>query len=235
MKLAPKSGPATDSKNAPAGIPELIAALATSSPVVRKKAREALVALGGPAVPALIQLLSHGQPHVRWEAAKALGAIADPIAASALVNALKDRDGDVRWLAAEGLAALGRDALQPLLAALMEQSDRDWLCEGAHHVCRALLKEKGLALILRPLLAALEEHEPPLTAPAAAYAALSRLREMSCGRQRMAPRDSGRRRGDAESFKHQDHLDRILSEAQHRVDSAVAASKATPGKKEGSR
>ena len=28
------------------------------------------------------------------------------------------------------------------------------------HVCRALLKEKGLALILRPLLAALEEHEP---------------------------------------------------------------------------
>ena len=157
--------------NSTAGIPELIAALATSSPVARKKAREALVALGGPAVPALIQLLSHGQPHVRWEAAKALGAIADPIAASALVNALKDRDGDVRWLAAEGLAALGRDALQPLLAALMEQSDRDWLCEGAHHVCRALLKKKGLAPILRPLLAALDEHEPTLTAPAAAYAA----------------------------------------------------------------
>ena len=41
-------------------------------------------------MPALIQLLSHRQPHVRWEAAKALGAVADPIAAFALVNALKD-------------------------------------------------------------------------------------------------------------------------------------------------
>ena len=143
MKPASKSGPAGGSKNAPAGIPELIAALASSSPVARKKAREALVALGGPAVPTLIQLLSHRQPHVRWEAAKALGAIADPIAASALVNALEDRDGDVRWLAAEGLAALGRDALQPLLAALMERSDRDWLCEGAHHVCRASSRRRG--------------------------------------------------------------------------------------------
>ena len=53
MKPTSKSGPAADSKNASAGIPELIAALATSSPVARKKAREALVALGGPAVPAL--------------------------------------------------------------------------------------------------------------------------------------------------------------------------------------
>ena len=48
-----------------------------------------------------------------------------------------------------------------------------------------------------------------------------------------APRDSGRegRRGDAESFKHQDHLDRILSEAQHRVDSAVAAARRRPARK----
>jgi HEAT repeat protein len=161
------------------GIPELIAALASSSPVARKKAREALMALGGPAVPALIQLLSHRQPHVRWEAAKALGAIADPIAASALVNALEDRDGDVRWPAAEGLVALGRDALQPLLTALMERSERDWLSEGAHHVCRALVKRKGLAPILRPLLAVLEGHEREFAEPAAAYAALSRLRDSS--------------------------------------------------------
>ena len=41
---------------------------------------------------------------------QAIGGIADPIAASALVSALDDPDGDVRWLAAEGLAALGRDA-----------------------------------------------------------------------------------------------------------------------------
>jgi hypothetical protein len=179
MKPALKSGRAGASKNAPAGIPELTAALASSNPVARKKAREALVALRGPAVPALIQLLSHRQSHVRWEAAKALGAVADPIAASALVNALEDRDGDVRWLAAEGLVALGRNALQTLLAALMERSKRDWSCEGAHHICHALVKKKGFAPILRPLLAVLDEHECEFAVPAAAYAALSRLRDSS--------------------------------------------------------
>ena len=122
MTPASKSGTVAASKKTPTGIPELIAALASPSPVARRKAREALVALGKPAVPSLIQLLSHRKPHVRWEAAKALGGIADPIAAFALVNALKDRDGDVRWLAAEGLAALGRDALHPLLAALIERA-----------------------------------------------------------------------------------------------------------------
>lgn len=130
MTPTSKSGTVGASKKTPTGIPELIAALANPSPVARRKAREALMALGKPAVPSLIQLLSHRKPHARWEAAKALGGIGDPIAAFALVNALKDRDGDVRWLAAEGLAALGRDALHPLLAALIEQADSDWLCEA---------------------------------------------------------------------------------------------------------
>ena len=178
MTPASKPGTAAASKKMLTGISELIAALASPSPVARRKAREALVALGKPAVPSLIQLLSHRKPHVRWEAAKALGGIADPIAAFALVNALKDRDGDVRWLAAEGLAALGRDALPPLLAALIDPSNSDWLCEGAHHVCHVLVRKRGLGPILRPLLAALEQTEPKVASPLAAYTALSRLREM---------------------------------------------------------
>ena len=143
MTPASKSGTGAASKKTPTGIPELIAALASPSPVARRKVREALVALGKPAVPSLIQLLSHRKPHVRWEAAKALGGIADPIVASALVGALKDCDGDVRWLAAEGLAALGQDALQPLLAALIEQNESDWLCEGAHHICHVLVRKRA--------------------------------------------------------------------------------------------
>jgi len=127
----------------------------------------------------LIRLLSHRKPHVRWEAAKALCGIADPIAASALVNALDDRDGDVRWLAAEGLSALGRDALQPLLAALLQRAKSCWFCEGAHHVCHTLVKRKKLGPILRPVLAALKQSEPEVAAPLAAYTALSRLRELS--------------------------------------------------------
>ena len=178
MMPASKSGPVAASKKTPARILELITALASPSAVARRKAREALVVLGRPAVPSLIQLLSHRKRHVRWEAAKALGGIADPIAASALVNALKDRDGDVRWLAAKGLAALGRDALQPLLAALIEWRESDWLCEGAHHVCHVLVRKRGLGPILRPLLAALGQSEPEAAAPLAAYTALSELRDL---------------------------------------------------------
>jgi hypothetical protein len=179
MTRASKSGNVAASKKTPTGIPELLGALASPSPVARRKAREALVALGKPAVPSVIQLLSHRKPHVRWEAAKALGGIADPIAAFALVNALNDHDGDVRWLAAEGLAAVGRDALPPLLAALIERADSDWLCEGAHHVCHILVRKKGLGSILRPLLAALEQSEPETASPLAAYNALSKLRDLS--------------------------------------------------------
>ena len=116
---------------------------------------------------------------MRWEAAKALCGIADPLAASALVNALDDRDGDVRWLAAEGLAALGRDGLQPLLAALLQRAESCWFCEGAHHVCHTLVKRKKLGPILRPVLAALKQSEPEVAVPPAAYTALSRLRELS--------------------------------------------------------
>ncbi len=157
----------------------LVTDLASPNPVVRTKARRSLVAIGKSAVPSLIRLLSHRKPHVRWEAAKALCGIADPLAASALVNALDDRDGDVRWLAAEGLAVLGRESLQPLLAALIERAQSCWFCEGAHHVCHTLVTRKRLGPILRPLLLALKEAEPEVAVPPAAYAALSRLRELS--------------------------------------------------------
>ena len=53
-------------------IPSLAADLASLSPVARRKARKALVAIGKLAVPPLIRLLLHRKPHVRWEAAKAL-------------------------------------------------------------------------------------------------------------------------------------------------------------------
>ena len=166
-------------KKAKTGIPELVSALAGPDPAVRTKAREALVAIGKLTVPSLIRLLSHRKPHVLWEAAKALCGIADPLAASALVNALEDRDGDVRWLAAEGLAALGRESLQPLLAALIERAQSCWFCEGAHHVCHTLVKRKKLGPILRPVLTALGQSEPEVAVPPAAYDALSRLRELS--------------------------------------------------------
>jgi hypothetical protein len=169
--------PVTDKREG--RIPLLVAELANPTPTVRTKARKALVATGRLAVPSLIRLLSHRTAHVRWEAAKALCGIADPISASALVRSLDDRDADVRWLAAEGLAVLGREALQPLLAALIEKAQSGWFCEGAHHVCHTLVKKKRLGPILRPVLAALKQSEPEVAVPPAAYAAMSRLRELS--------------------------------------------------------
>ncbi len=159
-------------------IPSLIDNLAGRDPVVREKAREALSAIGKPAVPSLIQLLAHRRPHVRWEAAKALCAIADPIAATALVNALDDADSDVCWVAAKGLTALGREGLQPLLAALLERGQSAWFRQGAHHVCHTLALRRELRPILRPLLAAFHRFEPQVAVPLAAYTALSKLRDL---------------------------------------------------------
>ena len=109
---------------------------------------------------------------------QALGGIADPLAASALVNALDDRDGDVRWLAAEGVATLGRDGLQPLLAALLQRAQSVHFVRP--HTTSVTLWPRGkLGPILRPVLAALKTSEPEVAVPPAAYTALSRLRELS--------------------------------------------------------
>jgi hypothetical protein len=160
-----------------ARIPGLVEDLASRNPAVRERARETLARLGKPAVPSLIPLLSHRKPHVRWEAAKTLCGIADPIAATALVNALDDPDEDVRWVAGDGVTALGREGLHPLLAALLERARSHWFCESAHHVCYALARRKGFGPILGPVLIALEEAEPAIGVPLAAYTALSSLRE----------------------------------------------------------
>lgn len=152
----------------------LVSTLASASAIHRESARRKLISLGKPAVPLLIQCLSDPNRQVRWEAAKALGEIRDPAAATALVGALEDRDGDVRWLAAVALSAIGREALRPLFAALLERSKSDWLREGAHHVCHDLSATEH-ADVVRPVLAALNAAEPELTVPGAAYTALHAL------------------------------------------------------------
>jgi hypothetical protein len=80
----------------------------------------------------------------RWEAAKALSEIADPLAATALVNALEDDDADIRWVASEGLTALGRDGLEPLLAALLERAgSRPRTCKSDGSCSEGYGQEKG--------------------------------------------------------------------------------------------
>ena len=160
----------------PATIDSLIANLASKNGMVRVRARRSLVANGEPAVRPLVEALASRKQWVRWEVAKALGQIGSPASAEALVRALEDAMFDVRWLAAEGLIVIGREALVPLLHALVERSDSVWLLEGAHHVFHDLSRGRpDLKDVLQPVLAALEDIEPSLEVPVAAEAVLNKL------------------------------------------------------------
>ena len=157
-------------------IKTLADALADGDGVNRHNAREQLEKTGKPAVPYLISALQSPSEHARWEAAKALEKIADPSAAPALVNALCDEKAAVRWLAGNALINLGHDALAPLLRGLEASSDSIWFRDAAHHVLRSLIRE-GEADEAIPVMEALENLEPRIEAPVAAYHALKEMNE----------------------------------------------------------
>jgi HEAT repeat protein len=159
-----------------ADVSELVTKLGSRDGMERQHAREALVALGEPAIGPLIAALSAERDLVRWEAAKAFTDLRAPGAAPALVKTLADKDGDVRWLATEALIGLGAVALVPLFEALMAGADSAELREGAHHVLHAL-NHGELGEIVGPLLTTLEHYEPELAVPLSAEEALARLRK----------------------------------------------------------
>lgn len=111
-------------------------------------------------------------PHVRREAAKALTAIADPVAAPALMNALDDDDGDVRWVASKALIALGMDGLPTVLDGLIKRATSVAFRRAAHHVLHEL---RDLTTAVARVLCALENSEPAVSTPPAAYEALVAL------------------------------------------------------------
>jgi HEAT repeat protein len=154
----------------------LLDMLASKDGMQRRNARQQLVALGKPAIPHLMNALQSPDERVRWEAAKALGEIRDPLGAPALVQALEDEKSAIRWLAATGLIAIGRASLIPLLEALEARSNSVWVREGAHHVLHTLIRDGGSDDVL-PVLEALEDIEPAIEVPVAAYYALKKLRE----------------------------------------------------------
>lgn len=121
----------------------LILVLSSRDGMLRKSARESLVAIGAAAVPPLIETLATPDRTSRWEAAKALGNIGDPAAAPALVRILEDDDFGVRWLASDALIGLGVHGLEPLLIALLHNPDSGRLREAAHHVVRVLCSRGG--------------------------------------------------------------------------------------------
>ena len=152
----------------------LIATLSSKDDAARVRARHSLVAMGKAAVPSLAEALKKTDDLVRWEVAKTLGEIGVPEAAPFLVKALEDEAFDVRWLAAVGLIGMNIKGLKPLLHALMEHGDSVLIREGAHHVIHDLTKGE-LRKYLAPVLAALENVEPGMSVPQAAFHALEML------------------------------------------------------------
>jgi HEAT repeat protein len=139
-----------------------------------RRARQTLVDMGDPAVPYLVDALKSRKVWVRWEAAKALGQIPGPTATKALVDALGNGMFDVRWIAAEGLIPRGREALVPLMQALIEESDSGWFREGAHHVLFDL-SHGNLGELVRPVLEALENVDSSVEVPFKARALLDTI------------------------------------------------------------
>lgn len=159
----------------------LLAQLTNRDGVQRRKAREQLMDVGRPAIPYLMTALQSPNERVRWEAAKALGEMHEPVAAPALVQALEDEESAIRWLAATGLIRMKRGALRPLFEALERHANSVWLREGAHHVLHMLIRD-GIADEAIPVLQALEDIEPAVEVPVAAYYALRRLRGEEAGK-----------------------------------------------------
>ena len=113
-------------------IPALSVALRDRDPVVRRRAAEALGAMGRPAastVPELTSLLDDPVRHVRESAARALGKIGatDDSAIGALTRCLVDPHLKVRVAAVEAVGKIGRKTpqLASLLEALLNDSFRD--------------------------------------------------------------------------------------------------------------
>jgi HEAT repeat protein len=166
-----------EQKGTGTNIETLMDMLASKDGVIRQNAREALVALGKPAVSSLIQALQNSRlDQVRWEAAKALGSISDTRSMPSLVKALEDSNSDVAWVAADALKPFKKAAWPPLLQALIDSdSDSVGLRKGAHHVL-VDQKEDRFNDLLATLLKALESSSAPESSAVAANEILKRLK-----------------------------------------------------------
>jgi HEAT repeat protein len=165
-----------EKKGTTTNIESLMDMLGSKDGAIRQNAREALVALGKPAVTSLTQALLHSSlDQVRWEAAKALGSINDTGSIPSLVKALEDSYPDVGWLAAVALMKYKKAAWPALLEALIKSgSDSSVLRQGAHHIL-ADQKEDGFNDLLETLLKALDSSSAPESSTVAAHEILKKM------------------------------------------------------------
>jgi len=130
--------------NIPNEIQELIDALGSKNGMERKEARKKLVKKGREVVDYLKS--EHQDPNVvyRREVMKTLQQIGDSSSIPIFIQALEDEESEIRWIAAEGLISLGTESIEPLLKALVKNSESIFVCSGAHHVFHEFKKKNRL-------------------------------------------------------------------------------------------
>ena len=109
-------------------IRDYVNALGDSSRDVRWPAIEALLAIGAGAIPALTEALDHSSAAVRANAVSILGQIGDARCVPAIIERLKDTDGEVCYTAIEALYYVGAGAVPATMAALKDDDDNVRIC-----------------------------------------------------------------------------------------------------------
>jgi HEAT repeat protein len=167
----------------PRWLEELKTQLGAEDAPTRQRAREALVAIGEPAVPALVELLGSPSARLRWEAAKAFTELPEPASIPGLVLLLADRQSEIGWLAAVGLINLGNRSVPFVLQALNEHAESKRFRSASHHVLHDLSARSSVMRdILRPVLDVLDEVASDAgVISSQAEAALHELRALSEG------------------------------------------------------
>lgn len=121
-----------------AAISALVEALTDKEKYIRHKAAESLQRVGAPAIPYLSKSLENRQDPLRERAAEVLRGIGDSTALSALLKALKNKDGAVRACAVRSIGHIGKDDTSAIRALINVLNDPHGYVE--HAASQALRK-----------------------------------------------------------------------------------------------
>jgi HEAT repeat protein len=146
----------------PIASPALIQVLSSGTSGGRRRASQALKALG--TTQAIEPLIAASQDEdwlIRWAAVDALGNFGDARVVEALLRSLKDENANVRWTACQSLQCLG-DVAVPFLTAAVNNENRE-VRTGVVLALSAMEDERKV----EPLIAALEDQNSQVRSIAA--------------------------------------------------------------------
>jgi len=138
----------------------------------KHEARTSLVGMGKTIIPQMHELLASKNNLLRLEAAKIVELIADKRSVPLLISLLEDSESDIRWTAAEGLINIGRRSILPVLKAVRDAKNPNFIRKGAHHVLNSLLNENEKEKFKTLLLSLNDYHELGGTVPVEASKAI---------------------------------------------------------------